>query len=169
MAIEIIKTDSLSLLSLGGVATVSSTLVSKFTGNKILGGERKVYLLSTHLDKAISGRLIKTMLYHEEGHIVHQHHIRFSKCCTRNINGILVFDSKEAEKQADEYAAKNTAPQTVIQALKAIVIYISTSEVIINKFSSTMSLEAAQAQANILSKKLSANLEYRIEALKKLI
>jgi hypothetical protein len=171
MAIEIIKTDSLQLLSIGGVATANSdnNIIYKLTGKKLSGNVRNVYLLSNHLDKAISGKLIKAMLYHEEGHIVYNHRVFFTKLYRRNKNGILVFDSKAAELQADAYAAKNTDPQTVIQALNAIIEYIGTSDAIINNLSSKMTLEAAQLQVNIYSKKLSKVLEYRIEALQKLI
>jgi Zn-dependent protease with chaperone function len=156
MLLELINSDNLNLLKVGGAITGNSTQIAikYFNSRPLPGKSREIVVISSYLKEKLSPLEYKAIYYHEEGHYVLKH------------NGNFNMDWKTKELQADNYSSNKVGARNVLTALLKIPSIIRTCEPLKDLGLKTMSETEYTKAINMFLNTIALTMQFRYDILK---
>ena len=158
MKLELINTDNLNLLKVGGAITGNSAQIAiKFFNSMPLAGRsREIIVISSYLKEKLLPLEYMAIYYHEEGHYVLKH------------NGNSKMDWKTKEIEADAYACRKVGARNVLMALLKIPAIIRTCVPLQQQALLTKTNDEHIASINKFLNEINEKMQFRYDILKKL-
>lgn len=161
MELDIFITANLRLLKVGGAVTGKSGILAKrfFNSTTLIGINKNVVVMSMYLKNGLTDLEFKSIYYHELGHFYKNHHKESAR--------VLSWQDKELE--ADAFSAKILGARTLLTALNKIPDIIRHCQPLRDQAKHLSSDELYYKNLDLFLEKINRNMEFRYDALRKLL